>query len=206
MKRIGDLAKLIRCRDDFPFLFNILDLTGVGVEVGVKAGAFSEHILKHWEGGKLFSIDAWQERDDYLDLANVSQDEQEHMYKSVLMRLKPFGNRVTVKRDTSPGVASDFLDGILDFVYLDAAHDYESVMADIEAWLPKVRKGGVIAGHDFVTHLPEQKVYYPHMPDDLVDTTVIDVQRAVRDSFRNIPGSIWVTTDPFPSWWRIKDW
>lgn len=35
------------------------------------------------------------------------------------------------------------------FVFLDALHDYESVLADIDSWLPLVRPGGVIAGHDY---------------------------------------------------------
>ena len=37
----------------------------------------------------------------------------------------------------------------LDFVYLDASHDYESVKADIMAWWPKIKVGGILAGDDF---------------------------------------------------------
>lgn len=40
-------------------------------------------------------------------------------------------------------------DGSLDFVYLDAAHDYRSVQADIAAWLPKIKLGGMLAGDDY---------------------------------------------------------
>lgn len=45
--------------------------------------------------------------------------------------------------------ATFFKDGFLDFVYIDADHTYEAVVADINDWKGKVKKGGYIAGHDF---------------------------------------------------------
>ncbi len=43
-----------------------------------------------------------------------------------------------------------FPDASVDFVFLDAAHDYQSVTADLRAWWPKIKPGGVLAGHDYV--------------------------------------------------------
>ena len=37
-----------------------------------------------------------------------------------------------------------------DFIYIDADHEYESVKKDIEAWIPRLRSGGIIAGHDYI--------------------------------------------------------
>jgi len=38
----------------------------------------------------------------------------------------------------------------IDFVYLDARHDYHSVAEDICAWFPLVTPGGILAGHDYI--------------------------------------------------------
>jgi predicted O-methyltransferase YrrM len=40
--------------------------------------------------------------------------------------------------------------GSFDFVYIDARHDYASALEDIRDWWPKVRRGGILAGHDYV--------------------------------------------------------
>lgn len=48
-----------------------------------------------------------------------------------------------------------FKNNSLDFVFIDAAHDYESVKADILAWLPKVKNNGILAGHDYYPEHPE---------------------------------------------------
>jgi predicted O-methyltransferase YrrM len=45
--------------------------------------------------------------------------------------------------------AAKKIDKQLDFVYIDGLHDFKSVIDDIAAWYPLVRKGGVVGGHDF---------------------------------------------------------
>jgi len=44
-----------------------------------------------------------------------------------------------------------FSDEYFDLVYIDASHWYKDVISDIETWLPKIKKGGYLSGHDYVS-------------------------------------------------------
>lgn len=123
-------------REELPALLNARGLVGIGAEVGVKSGVFSEHLLRHWHGAKLISIDHWI-------------GEHAHHYDEACERLGRYGPRSEVWRMTSTEAATQVEDGSFDFVYIDAAHDAESVRADLEAWFPKIRAAGILAGHDY---------------------------------------------------------
>jgi hypothetical protein len=143
---------LVPVREDLPFLLNALGLRGDGVEVGVRDGFFSEVLLDRWRGGKLTSIDPWREfrTDDYVDVSNVEQEDHEANLATTRSRLARFGPRSDIWRDTSVEAAARVPDDSLDFGYLDARHDREAVLEDVGAWWPKIRPGGVLAGHDYV--------------------------------------------------------
>lgn len=139
-------------RGEITSLLNARELTGEGAEVGVKCGQFSEYLLDHWRGRLLYSIDPWLEfeHEIYHDDDNVDQQEQDRNHKTTMRRLARFGERSKLLRMTSEQAAKVISDGSLDFVYLDARHDYESVKEDIGLWYPKVKQGGIIAGHDYL--------------------------------------------------------
>jgi len=63
-----------------------------------------------------------------------------------------FGDKIQLIISDSAAAARLFSDKSLDWVHLDARHDYASVKADIEAWLPKVRQGGWLSGDDYNEH------------------------------------------------------
>lgn len=137
-------------RENLPELLDRLGLTGEWVEVGTQAGVYSAHLLTVGKCRRLWSVDCWETQGAcYRDAANVGQEEQERLYLLTRERLTPFGERSRIVRAYSIAAAKRFRDGSLDFVYLDARHDEEGVMEDLTAWFPKVRKGGILAGHDY---------------------------------------------------------
>lgn len=139
---------MIAHRNELPALINQLGLTGTGVEVGVYRGEFSSHLVRHSTLSKFFAIDCWTHIEGQDDPLNEqTRGKVDNMIQAVC-RLAEFPH-ATILRSKSVDAARLFEDGSLDFVYIDADHRYEPVLRDLQAWLPKVRKGGIIAGHDF---------------------------------------------------------
>lgn len=128
-------------------LFYLLGFTK-GVEVGVEQGLYSETLCRENPLLQLSCVDAWQAYRGYRD--HVDQAKLDRFFAAARERLAPY--RATVIRKFSLDAVSDFKDGELDFVYLDGNHRFECVVADIAAWSRKVRRGGIIAGHDFVKY------------------------------------------------------
>ena len=135
-----------------------------GVEVGVWKGVFAEFILRQTDVDKIFLVDSWAMEDNDIQLTPATRYVHElgqtpelfqAAYQEVVERMDVFGERVTIIRCRSPEAAEQFVDGSLDFVYLDAIHYYEWFKRDLEAWSPKVRPGGIMAGDDFGEFFPD---------------------------------------------------
>ena len=131
----------------FPSVLNRLGLSR-GAEIGVAFGGHSESILKNSSVEKLYAIDSYQHRPEYDDPMNLPQPVFDRLYERTGQRLGVFGDRVTQIRLDSVE-AAQLINEPLDFVYIDGDHSYEGIRADLEAWFPLVREGGIIAGHDY---------------------------------------------------------
>lgn len=116
----------------------------IGAEVGTCYGFYAERLHKTIPNLTLFAIDNW-------DNPETERREKRHNSPTVeeqcRTRLTPYGT--IVLKFSSLEAARFMADGLLDFVYIDAGHDYDNVKADIEAWTPKVRKGGIVSGDDY---------------------------------------------------------
>ena len=66
-----------------------------------------------------------------------------------MKNIEPVKSVITPIKGISWEAAKLYSDNSLDFVFIDAGHEYDSVIKDIKSWYPKVKTGGVIAGHDY---------------------------------------------------------
>lgn len=119
----------------------------IGAEIGVFSGYYSEILLKTIPGLKLYCIDPWEVYPGYRD--HKFESSMRKAENETLERVKPFGENAVIIKKYSVDAAKDFADESLDFVYIDGNHEYSHVKEDIEAWTPKVRKGGIVFGDDY---------------------------------------------------------
>lgn len=130
-------------------LNQILPENPVCAEVGVAEGLFSADILR-WPAGKLFMVDNWAIIPTQTGDGASPKEWHDKNYQDAMNRVEPFKERVEVLRGISWDMAAKVQDESLDLVYLDAGHSYDCVKRDLEAWFPKLKKGGVMAGHDYL--------------------------------------------------------
>jgi hypothetical protein len=135
-------------------------------EVGVWRGKLSRLILEKCpEVQHLLLVDAWEvvygndPRHGWMVFGpGTDNQEMADAYRTVQEGMAPYGERVTVLKRPSVKAAEVVLDGSLDAVLIDALHTYHACKEDILAWIPKLRKGGLMIGDDYSEWFPGVQV------------------------------------------------
>lgn len=130
--------------------------SGTGVEVGVAGGKYSAHIMRLGKVVRLYGVDPYAPHQGYRDFTRETTFSQ--MKADAHALLDRYPNYEFIE-DYSVEAAKRFDDGSLDFVYIDGDHSYEGVTADIYAWLPKVKPGGILAGDDYIRSNRDKRFY-----------------------------------------------
>lgn len=136
---------------------------------------YSEMVQNAKDGSKFVEVGAWKGRSAsfmaveilnsqkriLFDVVDTWKGSAEHMgqpilqndglYFEFLKNIEPVNEVIKPIRMPSLEAAQNYPDNSLDFVFIDASHEYEDVIADLAAWYPKVKIGGVLAGHDYPT-------------------------------------------------------
>jgi hypothetical protein len=155
----------------------------VGVEVGVAEGKMTRVLLENNGDLKLYGVDYWPPDHpvDHPEQMNgakvVGPEESANRKRKFLKVVKDYHGRCKLIELPSLQAAAGFDDGSLDFVFIDADHSFEGVREDIIAWLPKVRSGGWLTGHDYNR---------PEMPG------VTQAVRLELGEVKEKPGFVWV--------------
>lgn len=124
-------------------------------EIGVNKGETSKLFRHLFPEADLFLVDPWQLTTEYLHSATPISRKNKHYekaYQTVKEQFKK-DSHVTILRMTSLEALSH-TPKQFDLVFIDANHEYIHVKQDILSWLPKVRPGGILAGHDYDPEIP----------------------------------------------------
>lgn len=167
----------------------------VGAEIGVYKGEFTKLFCD--SGLKIYAVDPWKAFNSQ-GRTQAIQERQDFLYEHTKRALSQCP-KCTIIRKTSADALSDFKDGSLDFVYIDGDHTFKHVAFDIEEWTKKVRKGGIVAGHDYYcTPVGANNVIMQvkHVVDAYAETFGVEVHVFGQDNSTK--------NNSYPSWYFVK--
>lgn len=189
-------------RDDMAKLFAEVGFNE-GAEIGVECGLYSEVLLKANPNLHLSCIDPWlasaYDPKAAIHAVDTEQSKYDERYQECVGRLKSYN--ADIIRKCSLDALSIFPDESLDFVYIDANHDFPNFINDIHQWGKKVKMGGIVSGHDYAIFSYKKHNHVKRALD------------AYARSYRMIPLFIigameckkGTTRDKYRSWMWIKD-
>lgn len=143
------------------FLANLMKLEGLKtlVEVGCKEGRTTGFVLANVPDSRVIAIDPWivQPRAANEPITSDRETYEEWDFSKIeaefWRNVGEHKERCVMKRMTSVQASRD-VHAAVDVVFIDALHDYEHVLEDIDLWWPKVRVGGYLTGHDYKHTFP----------------------------------------------------
>lgn len=128
------------------------------IEIGVEYGGFTEEYYDTISlmNGHIWLLDLWQtENNDWY--FSQRQGQVEDGYKKILEKYSDKKN-VTIIKGSSFELYKYFDDDFFDWIYLDADHSYDGIKKDVINWIPKLKKGGILSGHDY--NADPNNIYY----------------------------------------------
>ena len=183
MKYIFEQESIWLPGEGIPSLLN-KDVELKGIEIGVDHGVTTEHLLKSLPKLKLIGVDPYMMYDDWAG-PTITTDDRENALDMMNKRIFPYRDRFTHIRKTSDDALSMFEDESFDFIFIDGLHTYTQVLSDCHNYWPKLKKGGLFCGHDFMQ--------------------IQDVNNAVVEFANKIKAMIGTTNQDVWFWYKQQD-
>ena len=172
-------------RDNFGSFINAQNLTGYGVELGVAKGRFSCKLLEQSKLKILFSIDRWSDHHDDAE------------YREAAKRLSKYEERSVIIRLTFDEALMLFRDETFDFIYIDGyAHTGQCGGKTLHDWWPKLKTGGIFAGHDYTEHVTRSGLDYSE--------TIASVDKFIAENGLELQLTQEEQGAGYPSWFTKK--
>jgi hypothetical protein len=176
MKNYQEIAGWFDYPNSFQFLVDTIPDGGTFVECGAWLGQSSAYLCDIAKDRiNVFIVDSWQGSANEVTTHHKLAQETD-IYQIFLDNMGE--RKFTPIRKLSHEAVLDFADESCDVVYIDMEHTYDAVSKDIDMWLPKVKVGGYLAGHD----------YNPGSWPGVVQA----VNEKFHDQFRILDNSTWV--------------
>jgi predicted O-methyltransferase YrrM len=177
-------------RDQADVLIEILRKRkhAIGCEVGVHTGTTTFKILNRFpKMEKYYTVDPWESYKQYDGTTYRKPGHKRYKtwndaYSVFKTGAKKFENIIEICKMTSVEAAKKISDESLDWVFIDANHEYEYIKENLYLWTPKVKKNGIVSGHDY-------------------GGKWTGIKKAV-DEF--VPSDTTLNVEPFYVWWFVK--
>lgn len=143
----------LTARGDNHVVASLLERVGreaVYVEIGVDKGDLTHFLLTAFPRLRAFGVDPYH--DIYAGVPSAQRFDKmgsSEYYEMAASKYREFGERARLLRQESLEAARSWTFGLIDVVFIDAEHDFQSCLDDILAWSPLVRPGGFVAGDDY---------------------------------------------------------
>lgn len=129
----------------------------IAVEIGVWQGRSALSMAESCRGTrkKVYAVDPWlddsQSPQSLREVSTSNVLSFQEAYLAFLTNLQHFELQewCIPIRDTSLNVAKAWQNGLIDLIFIDGSHEYDAVVADLEAWIPLIKTGGIICGDDW---------------------------------------------------------
>lgn len=156
MKSYDEIQGWFGFESTYDFLVSTVPSNGTFVECGAWLGRSSAYLcdIAKDRDINIYIIDTWK--------GSPSEVNNHHKLATEINLYKAFndnmsGRNYTAIKEDSIIASGNFADNSLDVVFIDMDHTYDSVCKDIDAWLPKVKESGYLAGHDYMDCWPSVK-------------------------------------------------
>lgn len=116
-------------------------------EIGVFEGSYSLLLYNTFIDSEFYGIDMWETTgNDFFFSGQPGMVERAYVVAQERLGNKPNFKLIKGK---SEDISKTFEDDFFDLIYIDSDHSYDGAMNDFVNWFPKIKRGGIMSGHDF---------------------------------------------------------